>query len=470
VPLAFDHDRERVRRNLILDTDSYKASHWQQYPPGTTGMYSYLESRGGTYGQTVFFGLQYLLKEYLAGSVVEPADVDEAEAFFAAHGEPFNRAGWDRIALHFKGQLPIRIRALPEGTVLPVRNLLLSVESTDPETFWVVSWLEAILVRLWYPITVATLSHYAKRSILEALNTSAEDPLAELPFKLRDFGSRGVSSHESAGIGGMSHLVNFLSSDTAAGIRFANHYYGCPMAGFSIPASEHSTVTSWGKERELSAYRNLVTRFCKPGKIVACVSDSYDIFNAIENLWGDELAEEVEQSGGTLVIRPDSGDPTAVVLRCLEILERKVGMTRNSKGYKVLPNHFRLLQGDGVNPDSIRTILSEMLRNRYSASNIAFGMGGGLLQQVNRDTQKFAFKCSEVTVDGKAVKISKEPVTDAGKRSKAGRLSLIEEHGKLVTVEGQLADSLVEPVFENGKILREVGFAEVRERAMQGLA
>jgi nicotinamide phosphoribosyltransferase len=395
--------------------------------------------------------------------------VDEAAAFFEGHGVPFNRAGWLRIADVFEGRLPLRIRAVPEGTVVPVSNVLMSAESTDPETFWVVSWLETQLVRLWYPITVATLSRHVKRIILEALQESADDPLAELPFKLHDFGSRGVSSRESAGIGGMAHLVNFQGSDTIEGVRFANHYYSDKMSGFSLPAAEHSTITAWGRNRELAAYRNMVTNFCRPGKIAACVSDSYDIFNAVENLWGGELAEDVARSGGTLVIRPDSGDPVEVVVRCLEILERKVGMTRNKRGYKVLPSHFRLIQGDGVTPETIDAILREVLLHRYSASNLAFGMGGGLLQQVNRDTQRFAFKCSEVTINGQRTKVSKSPITDSAKRSKAGRLSLIEEAGRLTTVEGMLETSLLQPVFENGKILRETTLAEVRERAMAGL-
>ncbi len=459
-----------MRPNLVLDTDSYKASHWLQYPPETTGMYSYLESRGGTYGQVVFFGLQYLLDEYLAGAVVRPEDVVEAEAFFKSHGEPFNRAGWMRIAEALEGRLPLRIRAVPEGTVVPVRNVLMSVESTDPETFWVVSWLEAMLVRLWYPITVATLSRHVKKIVLEALLESADEPLAELPFKLHDFGSRGVSSRESAGIGGMAHLVNFQGSDTVEGVRFANRYYGAEMAAFSIPAAEHSTITAWGRAGELAAYRNMVRQFCRPGSTVACVSDSYDVFNAVERFWTEDLADDIESSGATLVIRPDSGDPVQVVLACLEILERKVGMARNRRGYKVLPRHFRLIQGDGVNPDAIGAILREMLLRRYSASNIAFGMGGGLLQQVNRDTQRFAFKCSEVTVGGKAVQVFKDPVTDGGKRSKAGRLSLLEEGGRFATVEGELPGSLLQPVFENGRVLRRTTLAEVRERAARGLA
>jgi nicotinamide phosphoribosyltransferase len=455
--------------NFILRTDSYKASHFLQYPPNTTGMYSYFESRGGRYGDTLFFGLQYLLRQYLEGQVFTRADVDEAAAFFGAHGEPFNAAGWLRMLDKHGGRLPLRIKAIPEGTVLPTHNVLLTAESTDPECFWIVSWLETMLVRLWYPITVATQSHYIKRDILDALVKSSDDPLAELPFKLHDFGARGVSSAESSGIGGMSHLVNFQGSDTIEGIRFANHYYDHPMAAFSIPAAEHSTITMWGRERELDAYRNMVEQFAKPGKLVACVSDSYDLFDVIENVWGDTLRDKVRDSGGTLVIRPDSGIPVDIIMKCLEVLERKVGMTKNTKGFKVLPKYYRLIQGDGVNQQSIHEILHAMLSQGYSASNIAFGMGGALLQQVNRDTQKFAFKCSEATVGGRSVKVFKDPVTDNGKRSKAGRLSLVREDGQLRTVEGERKDDLLVTVFEDGVIRRKYALEEVRATSMKGL-
>jgi len=318
-----------MQRNLILDTDSYKASHWLQYPPNTTGMYSYFESRGGRYGSTVFFGLQYLLLEYLQGSVFTKADIDEAAAFMAKHGEPFNLEGWQALLNAHGGKLPIRIKAVPEGAVVPTHSVLLTVESTDPEFFWLVSWLETKLVRLWYPITVASQGFHIKRTILEYLDETSDDPAGEIGFKLHDFGARGISSSESAGIGGMAHLVNFLGSDTVEGVRYANHYYDADMAGFSIPASEHSTITMWGREREFEAYRNMVKQFAKPGALFACVSDSYDLWNVIENAWGGQLREELEKSNATLVVRPDSGHPASVVLQTLQALERKVGTSTN---------------------------------------------------------------------------------------------------------------------------------------------
>ena len=470
----------RHLQNLILNTDSYKASHWLQYPPGTDRTFFYVESRGGLYDKTVFFGLQAILKEWLAKPVTH-ADVDEARDFFAAHGEPFNDAGWRRIVDVHGGRLPMRIRAVPEGTVVPTHQALVTIESTDPEAYWLPSYLETLLLRLWYPVTVATLSWQVKRSIRGFLERTSDDVEGQLPFKLHDFGARGVSSAESAAIGGMAHLVNFRGTDTVQGVLAARAYYGEAMAGYSIPAAEHSTITSWGREREVDAYRNMLRHFAKPGSLVAVVSDSYDIFHAIREHWGRALRDEVIASGGTLVVRPDSGDPVEVVHQCITLLDEAFGHTKNGKGYKLL-NHVRLIQGDGVNPDSIRAILERITGAGYAADNIAFGMGGALLQKVDRDTQKFALKCSAARIDGQWVDVFKAPVTDAGKFSQRGRLTLIRhrEYGTYKTVsiptDAERVEDFVpdhgwehamQTVWENGSLVRDWSFADVRERSEQ---
>lgn len=454
--------------NIIADTDSYKASHWLQYPPKTTSVFSYIESRGGRDSETVMFGLQYYLKRYLTKRITI-SDIDEAETFFKAHGEPFNRKGWVHILMEHDGLLPLRIRAVPEGMVIPTSNALVTVENTCPECFWVTSWVETMLLRIWYPITVATESRNIKKLIKQYLATSSDDPKGEIAFKLHDFGSRGVSSQESAMIGGAAHLVNFMGSDTVVGVMAANRYYNTPMAAFSIPAAEHSTITSWGKENEAEAYRNMLRNFAKPGALVAVVSDSYDIYNACENIWGETLRKEVIDSGAIVVVRPDSGHPPTVVLKCLKLLESKFGSTVNSKGYRVL-NNVRVIQGDGINRESINTILAYAVGNGFSATNIAFGMGGALLQQHNRDTQKFAMKCSHIVADGKSIDVFKEPVTDNGKRSKRGRLDLELFEGRLTTVplgadQAQSPYSVMRTVFENGVVTNEYTFDEVRKNA-----
>ncbi len=449
--------------NLILDTDSYKASHWLQYPPGATNLHNYLESRGGAFKKTVFFGLQYILKEYLAGYVVDGGDIYEAKAFFADHGVPFNAVGWSEMLRKHNGRIPLRIRALPEGTVTPTGVPLLTCEATDPEFFWVVGWFETMLMRLWYPITVATLSWHVKQDIKEFMAETCDD-LSGLPFKLHDFGSRGVSSRESAAIGGAAHLVNFKGSDTVVGAILANDHYYNGMAGFSIPAAEHSTITSWGRDGEEAAYANMVDRFGRPGKVLAVVSDSYDIWNAVNRIWGDSLRQKVIDSGATVVIRPDSGDPVVVVNKLLYMLEGRFGSKTNSKGYRVL-NHVRIIQGDGLNAYTIKLILESCKRAGFSADNVSFGMGGGLLQAVNRDTLKFAYKCSAIEVDGAWRDVYKDPVDDPGKTSRRGRVGTALVDGKYIPVPADHPGNLLTPVFENGKILRSDVLKDIRERA-----
>lgn len=467
--------------NPILDTDSYKASHWLQYPPNTDATFFYVESRGGTYDRTVFFGLQAVLKARLERPVTH-ADVDEARDFFAAHGEPFNDEGWRYIVDTHGGRLPVRVRAVPEGSVVPTHQALVTIESTDPRTYWLPSYLETRLLRLWYPVTVATTSWHARQTIAHYLDTTSDDPVAQIPFKLHDFGARGVSSAESAGLGGMAHLVNFLGTDTVSGVLAARAYYGEPMAGFSIPAAEHSTITSWGRDHEVDAYRNMLRHFAKPGSLVAVVSDSYDIYHAIKEHWGKTLRDEVIASGATVVVRPDSGDPVEVVHRCVSLLDEAFGSIVNGKGYRVL-NHVRVIQGDGVNPDSIRAILERITTAGYSADNLAFGMGGALLQKLTRDTQKFALKCSAARVDGVWRDVWKDPVTDQGKLSKRGRMTLLRQREsgtyRTVPLPGDaiaMPPEAIEPgweeamvtVWENGEPVREWSFADVRERAAAG--
>lgn len=463
----------KLSKNLILNTDSYKVSMFKQYPLGTTGVYSYIESRGGRYDQTVFFGLQAFIKEYLLEPITQ-ADIDIADEILTAHGEPFNREGWEYILRVHGGFLPVVIRAVPEGTVVPVKNVLATIENTDPEAFWLTTWLETALLRaIWYPTTVATQSKMIKNIIADYLEKSG-DPTT-INFKLHDFGARGVSSLESAGIGGAAHLVNFMGSDTITGVLFAREYYNAEIAGFSIPAAEHSTITSWGRPDEVKAYSNMVRQFGKPGALLAVVSDSYDIYEACR-MWGTELKQQVVDSGATVVIRPDSGDPVEVLPKMFHILGETFGYTTNDKGYKVL-NNVRMLWGDGINQLSIRGILGVVVDvNGWSADNLAFGMGGALLQQLDRDTQKFAMKCSAALINGEWVDVFKDPITDRVKASKKGRVTLWQSGEEFQTSVEQphgwtdkgtgWTDALV-PVYWNGNLHKEYTFEEVRANSMK---
>lgn len=454
--------------NPILNVDSYKTSHYLQYPEGTQYVSSYIESRGGQFREAVFFGLQAFIKQYLSKPVTE-ADIDEAEELCLAHGVPFYRAGWEYILAEHGGYLPVEIQAVPEGTVVPVQNVLAQVINTDPACFWLTSYVETALLRaVWYPTTVATQSREAKKIIQRYLEETAEN-LDGLPFKLHDFGARGASSQETAALGGLAHLVNFQGTDTIAALVAGRRFYRAPMAGYSIPAAEHSTMTSWGREHEVDAYANMLTRFGGDGRLVAVVSDSYDLWNAIENIWGGELKQRVENNGGTLVVRPDSGDPVEVVTQTIERLMRIFGARINDRGYRVLPDYIRVIQGDGVSLHTIEGILAAMKARKQSADNIAFGMGAELLQKVNRDTMKFAMKASAVRVNGLWRDVYKDPVTDTGKRSKKGRLALVRRgNGVIGTIrEKDLGgrENLLQPVYRNGKLLNEQDLEDIRCRA-----
>lgn len=450
--------------NIILNSDSYKYSQYNQYPEGTEYVYSYIESRGGKYDETVFFGLQAFLKQYMSKPITEEM-IDEAEEIITAHGLPFYREGWEYILEEHDGYLPVEINAVPEGTVVPIGNVLATIINTDPECWWLTSFMETALLRaVWYPTTVATNSREIKKVIFDALDESGT--VDDLTFKLHDFGARGVSSLESAGIGGAAHLVNFMGTDTVEALMFARRYYDADIAGFSVPAMEHSTVTSWGREHEVDSYRNMVQKHGKPGGIVSAASDSYDIYKAC-HLWGSVLYDDVIKSGATLVVRPDSGNPAEVVLECVSILEKYFGSEVNNKGYLVL-NNVRVLQGDGITIDSIKEILENLMDAGYSADNVVFGQGGALLQIVNRDDQKFAMKCSAILIGDELRDVYKDPITDSGKRSKRGILKLTSDLRTLShhDPEYEAVEDILKCVFCNGNLFNEITFEEVRANAI----
>ena len=341
------------------------------------------------------------MKRYLTGQVVTREKIDEAEAFYSAHFPypMFPRDKWEYILEKHGGKLPIIIRSVPEGTVVPYKNVLMTVENTDPECFWLTNYLETLLVQVWYPMTVASNSREQKKACFTSLSETSDadlsNPLSWM-FMLNDFGFRGVSSVESASIGGAAHLVNFRGGDTVAANVLLAYYYGADprvegqqIGGYSVAASEHSTMTSWGPEHEYEAFENMLLTW--PTGPVACVSDSYNIWKACgvyrtkdgvavsaheegsewdfdTEVWGTGWASPKLKSlimgrdaatGGRLVVRPDSGHPETVDLRILEILgdERSFGHTVNSKGFKVLPDQIRILQGDGIDYLSIAKIL-----------------------------------------------------------------------------------------------------------------
>lgn len=456
--------------NLLLNSDSYKASHWLQYPPNTEYVFCYVESRGGKYDQTVFFGLQMFIQQYLTKPITQEM-IDEAELFWPAHGEPFNKEGWQYILDELGGYLPLEIKSVAEGSIVPVSNALATIVNTDPKCFWLPSHVEPSVLRaIWYPTTVATNSWTTRQVITKYMKQTSDltgDELeTAIDFMLHDFGSRGVSSLESACIGGAAHLINFQGSDNVPGIVYANKQYSHEMAGKSVPASEHSSITTWLRDGELDAYRNMIKQYGGKFPIFSVVSDSYDIFNAVEKLWGSELKDEVIKCGSMLVIRPDSGDPATVVAKILLLLETAFGFTYNSKGYKVI-NHVKVLQGDGITTESIEDILSKLVGYNFSAENVLFGQGGALLQQLDRDTCKWAYKACAAYINGEWVDVYKDPITDNVKKSKRGRLMLYKDNASNF-ITSRINDKTMDveqltPIFLNGKLMKTCTLDEVRQ-------
>jgi nicotinamide phosphoribosyltransferase len=449
--------------------DSYKYSHGPLYTAGMTGMFAYGEAR--IKGEIIVpVGMQMLLEEYFTTPITLD-NIMEAERFLTAHGEPFDKAGWLRVLDTHKGLLPLKIKVVPEGTPVPSGNILYSVESTDPELAWLVSWIETVIQRgIWYPTTIASNDHKAWRAIRRFARESSDDE-SLVPFTLHDFGGRGVSSHESAQIGGFAHLVHFMGSDTVEGIRAANHYYDEDMAAFSVIATEHSIQCSYGPTRQREYLETVIEKAAKPGAIVSIVIDGYDVYREAQTLC--ELKDKIIASGARIVFRPDSGDPLEVIPRLLKMQDMAFGHKVNTKGYKVI-NNVGIIQGDGVDLEAMVKILEKVTEMGYSASNIVFGSGGALLQKVNRDTYKFAQKTTAIRIGSKWVSVFKDPITDPGKKSKAGRLHLVRSKmtGEYMTFEetGAPLDSeweeVMVTVYENGKLFNRTTLAEIRARAM----
>lgn len=414
-----------MKENLVMLSDSYKYSHFNQYPKDTETVFSYLEARSDkTYPSTCFFGLQYLLKQYLANPISE-SDVLDAQRYAEFHGEPFNNEGWAYILKEKNGFLPLKISSVKEGTIVPNRNVLMTIENTDPKCFWLTNWAETLLMKVWYTTTIATKAYHCRKAMEYYWEKSSDNPDGIL-FAYHNFGDRGSSSVEAASIGGVAHLTQFNGTDNFNAVRYSELFYN-EKFGFSIPASEHSTVTSWGKDKEYEMIANYLESF-KDSPIIACVLDSFDIFKAVNFVTTGDMKTKIESKDyPVFVIRPDSGNPLQIMDRIINIMEENgVGYTVNKKGYKLF-NKYRIIWGDGITPVKIDLILNHFTKLGYSAENFAFGSGGDLMQNLNRDTLGFAIKCSAIKRDGEWQDVYKDPVTDPGKSSKKGLVTLVSD-------------------------------------------
>ena len=455
-----------IWRNMIVNVDSYKITHHGMYPEGTEFVSAYIESRGGLYPATLFVGLQAFIREYL----LRPLTIEhlhEAEQVHAAMNVPFNRQVWLDLINDHDGFLPIEIEAVPEGTVVPTRNVLVQLVNTDPKYPWITTFVETALLRaVWYPTSVGTISWTIKQHLREVFERTSDAPPEMLRAYFHDYGARGVSSLESAALGGLAHLVNFDQTDTVPGYLAARQWYNSSVPRGSGAFQEHTNVIAFGRENEAATFRALLSN--PAAGVAGLLVDTYDHENAVRNILGKELRNEVANFPALVAVRCDSGDPVKVPADTIEWLMEDFGSTVNSKGFRLLPPNIRVVQGDGLTPTSHAALYAEVEKRKLAADNLICGMGGGLLQRINRDTLNFGMKASAARVNGTWRDIQKMPTGDSMKRSKAGRLALRFVDGDYQTVPRDsipAEENVLVPVFRNGKMLRIYDFAELKARS-----
>ena len=415
--------------NLLEMTDFYKHTHSRMYPKGTTHVHSYIESRGSTLpsGKILFFGLQAFISDNLGMcSRLNPTYMEHvcAEAFNADYFDP---SRWVRLNHEMDTRLPIKICAVQEGNLYEPGTALVTIENTHPDFYWLPQFLETMLLRaVWYGSTVATISMEAKLiidSYCKKQGTSVT------PFHLLDFGARGVSSHESAGIGGAAHLINFMGTDNIEGLIFARQHYKACAAGFSAMATEHSIMTAYGQEGEMDIVKKLLELRKDVANPLSIVIDSYD-----EDAFLVKLEKIPNLSELNIVIRPDSGDPVTELPKMLAWAHKH--------GCKVL-------WSDGISLEALPKICQAVVDANLPLDKVMFGMGGKLLQDVTRDTLKFAQKASAISINGGWRPIHKNPKKDPSKASRPGRF-----------LGGEL-----ELVYEDDRLIRKMDFDQIKRNA-----
>lgn len=489
--------------NPMFMTDGYKLDHRRQYPAGTQYVYSNWTARGTRIKdvkEVTFFGLQYALKKLNEDfERFFNADVDdiceEYQRMLDSYLGP-NDIGTDHIrALHELGYLPLRFKALPEGTAVPLRVPMLTVENTHPDFFWLTNYFETILsAELWIPMTSATTAMRLRRLLNEwAIKTAGSTD--GVGFQGHDFSMRGMAGLEAAVASGMGHLVAFTGTETVPVMQALPYYY--PTDGFiagTVPATEHSVMCAGGEEGERETFERLLALY--PTQILSVVSDTWDFWGVLTEIL-PSLKDTIlarGENGGKLVVRPDSGDPADIICGtsatrlldsgkktytpqmkgAIQMLWDTFGGTVNEQGYKVLNPAVGLIYGDAMNFARIENICERLAAKGFASTNVVFGIGSFNYQYQTRDTFGAAMKATNVTIGGSEKAIFKDPKTDNGlKKSLKGRIAVLRDPGTgelyardEVKTHGYMYNkSLLETVWEDGKFVRELTFDEVRANA-----
>lgn len=488
-----------MKINPLTSIDFYKADHRSQYPVGTSEVYANFTPRSSnlanvledTYDNTVvFFGLQYFIKHFLIESWNKKFFNKNKTAVVKAYKRRMDYSlGEDAIsvdhieALHDLGYLPIKIKALKEGTRVPIGIPVLTVVNTHPEFFWITNYIESVIsCYLWKPMTSATTAFEYKKLLTNyAIKTG--NPLDGVMFQAHDFSFRGMSSLQDSAMSGAAHLTSFWGTDSVPAIDVVEDYYGANVEnepiGFSVPATEHSVMCMGEKENEIGTFKRLINEVY-PSGIVSIVSDTWDFWKVVTE-FTIELKEDILARNGKVVIRPDSGDPVKIICGdkdapegsneykgAIQCLWDVFGGTMTDTGHRLLDSHIGLIYGDSITLDRAQRIVTELDTKGFSSGNVVFGVGSYTYQYATRDNFGFAMKATSGVVNGERRDIFKDPKTDSGTKKSAKGLLRVESEDGVLKLHDQQSEEQEErgelkTVFNDGELISEVSLSDIRE-------
>lgn len=493
-----------IKINPLNAIDFYKADHRRQYPVGTEYVYANFTPRSSRLAKMlpdfddkiVFFGLQGFIKHFLIETWNEGFfNQPKAKVVAAYQRRMDNALGEGAVpvehieALHDLGYLPLKIKALPEGSRVNIKVPVLTIINTDPNFFWLTNYIETVLsAELWKSCTTASIAYEYKRLLTQyAEKTGA--PLDFVPVQGHDFSSRGMSGIYDAAQSGVGHLTSFIGTDSVASIDYAEEYYNATgIVGVSVPATEHSVMCMGSEESEIETFRRLICELY-PAGVVSIVSDTWDFWRVITEFSVELKTEILKRQPNALglakvVFRPDSGDPVKIICGdpeaeqdspaykgAVQCLWEIFGGTETAQGYKVLNERVGLIYGDSITLERAQNILKGLQAKGFASNNLVFGIGSYTYNYLTRDSFGFAVKATWGQVNGVGRELFKDPVTDSGVKKSAKGLLRVEqtENGfELFDQQNFEQENMgaLQTVFENGQLLRECSLDQIRERLM----
>ncbi|QHH92931.1 nicotinate phosphoribosyltransferase [Acinetobacter gyllenbergii] len=491
-----------IKINPLNAIDFYKADHRRQYPVGTEYVYANFTPRSSRLAKMlpdfddkiVFFGLQGFIKHFLIETWNEGFFNQAKAKVVAAYKRRMDNAlGEGAVpvehieALHDLGYLPLKIKALPEGSRVNIKVPVLTIINTDPNFFWLTNYIETVLsAELWKSCTTASIAYEYKRLLTQyAEKTGA--PLDFVAVQGHDFSSRGMSGIYDAAQSGVGHLTSFIGTDSVASIDYAEEYYNATgIVGVSVPATEHSVMCMGSEESEIETFRRLICELY-PAGVVSIVSDTWDFWRVITEFSVELKAEILKRQPNALglakvVFRPDSGDPVKIICGdpdaerdspaykgAVQCLWEIFGGTETAQGYKVLNERVGLIYGDSITLERAQNILKGLEAKGFASNNLVFGIGSYTYNYLTRDSFGFAVKATWGQINGVGRELFKDPVTDSGvKKSAKGLLRVEQTENGFELFDQQSFEQekmgALQTVFENGQLLRECSLDQIRER------